>query len=110
MDIGTSIKQINDTNRSKQNKKLNTRQLILKFAGIGPLLIILCVIVSIINPAFLTVQNWINLLTANSSIWIMAMAMTMVLLTAGFDLSIGSVMALSGVILLSLLTTGIPEI
>ncbi|ETP67302.1 ABC transporter permease [Planococcus liqunii] len=91
-------------------KKVNYKQVLLKFAGIGPLLILLCIIVSIINPAFLTVQNWINLLTASSGIWIMAMAMTLVLLTAGFDLSVGSTMALSGVMLVTLLSAGMSQL
>jgi ribose transport system permease protein len=100
----------NKTETNLGRPSINFTNLLLKFAGIGPLFVLLCIVISIINPAFLTVQNWINLLTASAGIWIMAMAMTMVLLTAGFDLSVGSVMALSGVTLLSLLTAGIPEL
>lgn len=107
MKIDTSLK--NSKGAKELPSSINMKQLLLKFSGIGPLFIILCIVISMINPAFLTFQNWINLLTASAGIWIMAMAMTMVLLTAGFDLSVGSVMALSGVILLSLLTAGIPE-
>lgn len=106
MQIETTLKPTKEINP----KKINYKQLLLKFVGIGPLLILLCIVVSIINPAFLTMQNWINLLTASSGIWIMAMAMTMVLLTAGFDLSVGSVMALSGVMLVNLLSSGMPQI
>jgi len=106
MKIETAIKSTNKLNP----REVNNKQLLLKFVGIGPLLILLCIIVSIINPVFLTLQNWINLLTASSSIWIMAMAMTMVLLTAGFDLSVGSVMALSGVTLVTLLSSGVSEV
>lgn len=92
------------SNKSKMKKQLT------HFAGIGPLLVLLCIIISFMNPVFLTFQNWINLLNASSAIWIMAMAMTMVLITAGFDLSVGSTLALSGVILVSLLKSGVPEI
>ena len=90
-------------------KKFDT-SILLRFVGIGPLLVVLCIIIAIINPVFLTFQNWINLLNASSSLWIMAMAMTLVLITAGFDLSVGSLMALSGVVLVSQLTAGVPEI
>lgn len=92
------------SHKSKMKKQLT------HFAGIGPLLVLLCIIISFMNPVFLTFQNWINLLNASSAIWIMAMAMTMVLITAGFDLSVGSTLALSGVILVSLLKSGVPEI
>ena len=56
----------------------------LRLVGIGPLLILLCVIMSLLNPAFLTFNNWINLLNSISAIWIMAMAMTLVLISGGF--------------------------
>lgn len=91
-------------------KKKSIKSQILRFSGIGPLLILLCIIISIMNPVFLTLQNWINLLNASSAIWIMAMAMTLVLITAGFDLSVGSMLALSGIILVTLLNSGVPEI
>ena len=91
-------------------KPKDMKQHLLHFVGIGPLLILLCIIISIMNPVFLTFQNWVNLLTASSAIWIMAMAMTIVLITAGFDLSVGSMLALSGVLLTSLLNAGVPEI
>lgn len=86
------------------------KPLLFRLAGIGPLLIALCVVIAVINPVFLTFQNWVNLLNASSSIWIMAMAMTLVLITAGFDLSVGSMLALSGVLLVSLLNAGMPEV
>ncbi|RST77193.1 ABC transporter permease [Siminovitchia acidinfaciens] len=100
----TVKRTIGTVNRQVKKKGL------LSFIGIGPLFILLCVILSFMNPSFLTFQNWINLLNATSGIWIMAMAMTLVLITAGFDLSVGAVLALSGIVLVSLLNYGIPEI
>lgn len=88
----------------------NIKKLLFKFTGIGPLLIFLCIVITLVNPVFLTFQNWINLLNASSGIWIMAMAMTLVLITAGFDLSVGAVLALSGMVMVSLLNAGVPEL
>ena len=86
------------------------QRLFFRFAGIGPLLILLCVVIAVMNPVFLSFQNWVNLLNSVSAIWIMAMAMTMVLLTAGFDLSVGSMLALSGVGMVNMMNAGVPEI
>jgi ribose transport system permease protein len=91
-------------------KNNNMKKLLFKFTGIGPLLILLCIVITMVNPVFLTFQNWLNLLNASSAIWIMAMAMTLVLITAGFDLSVGAVLALSGLVLVSLLNAGVPEL
>ncbi|MFB3784824.1 MAG: ABC transporter permease [bacterium] len=50
------------------------------------------------SPAFLTFGNFVNILIQSSSMAIAAIGMTFVLLTAGIDLSIGSIMFLSAVI------------
>ena len=54
--------------------------------------------VSYIWPSFLTRENLLNVLKNNSEIAIIAIGMTLVIITAGIDLSVGSVLALSGVI------------
>ncbi|MFS0725745.1 ABC transporter permease [Paenibacillus sp. 1P07SE] len=94
----------------KASRLETLQRLFFRFAGIGPLLVLLCVVIAIMNPVFLSFQNWINLLNSVASIWIMAMAMTMVLLTAGFDLSVGAMLALSGVGMVSMMNAGVPEI
>ena len=94
---------------SKKENQLVKKNL-LKLVGIGPLLILLCVIMSLVNPAFLSFNNWINLLSSISAIWIMAMAMTLVLISGGFDLSVGASLAFSGLILVKLVYAGVPEL
>ena len=98
--------------KQKLQKKGNNlvKKNFLKLVGIGPLLILLCVIMSLLNPAFLTFNNWINLLNSISALWIMAMAMTLVLISGGFDLSVGATLALSGLVLVNLVYAGVPEI
>src|SRR4051812_17325088 len=48
-------------------------------------------------PYFLKVRNLLNILVAVSTIGIISVAMTMVIVSGGIDLSIGSVVALTGV-------------
>jgi len=54
---------------------------------------------SIASPRFLTVDNFINVSRQISSNFIIACAMTFVIITAGIDLSVGSLVALSGVLM-----------
>jgi len=49
-------------------------------------------------PTFLTLQNLLNVVNQNADVAIIALGMTLVILTAGIDLSVGSLLALSGVI------------
>ena len=59
-------------------------------------LIILIVVVSFLNEYFFTVNNILNILRQTSVIAILAAGMTLVILTAGIDLSVGSILALCG--------------
>ncbi|MDN7227507.1 ABC transporter permease [Planococcus liqunii] len=53
---------------------------------------------AIMNPRFLDMNNQLNILMQVSIIGIIAMGMTVVMLSGGIDLSVGSVLALAGVI------------
>jgi ribose/xylose/arabinose/galactoside ABC-type transport system permease subunit len=58
----------------------------------------LCALLAWITPAFLTLQNWIILVRQISINGILAVGVTFVLLTGGVDLSLGSMVALTGVV------------
>lgn len=73
--------------------------------GILMALILVCVILSISNEYFLTSRNIVNVLRQTSINGILAIGMTFVILTRGIDLSVGSVVALAGVVSASLATT-----
>ncbi len=60
------------------------------------------------NPAFLTVNNGLTVLLQTSVIGLLAIGMTMVIITGGIDLSVGSVLALSGVVAGLLIKAGLP--
>lgn len=62
--------------------------------GVLLILLILTVIFWIINPAFMTIQNMINILKQVSIIGVVAVGMTFVLLSDGIDLSVGGVISL----------------
>ncbi|ART81637.1 ribose ABC transporter permease [Oceanisphaera profunda] len=59
-------------------------------------LLVLIAVVSALNPNFFTVDNLLNILRQTSVNAIIAVGMTLVILTAGIDLSVGSVLALCG--------------
>jgi len=74
------------------------RVLSIREIGILIPLILICVVTSIINPVFATVDNAINLMRSISITVIGAVGMTFVLIGGGLDLSVGSVLALGGMV------------
>jgi ribose transport system permease protein len=68
-------------------------QKILAFAG----LIILFVVFSLASPNFLTFDNVIGILLATAVNGILALGVTFIIITAGIDLSVGTVMTLAAV-------------
>ncbi|MER6989947.1 ABC transporter permease [Saccharopolyspora hirsuta] len=61
-------------------------------------LIVVFVVLSIVAPSFLTADNLFNLGSQTSVNAVMAVGVTLVIITGGIDLSVGSVAALSGVV------------
>lgn len=77
-------------------------------AGIG-LLIVYAVIIAVfaqLSPFFLTRNNFLNILVGVSILGIVAATQTMVIISRGFDLSVGSTVALAGVVTAEILTAG----
>jgi ribose transport system permease protein len=73
---------------------------------IGLILVGLIVVFTLINPSdFLDVANLRNIATDASVLLIMATGMTFVIVTAGIDLSIGSVLVFSGVVAAKLMNS-----
>ncbi len=75
-----------------------------KELGIFVLLIVLCIIVSIINPNFLLTINLQNLARQIGAFGIFSIGLGLVIITGGIELSVGSMMALLGVLLSMMLT------
>ena len=79
------------------NKKTNLEETIRKNA----LLLIfaaMCLVFAIFSPTFRTLTNWMNVLRQVSINGILAVGMTMIICSAGIDLSIGPLCAMSGVV------------
>ena len=87
------------------NKK-TYRQSLSKFQSLIAL-IILCLVISLLSDKFLTAANAWNVMRQISVNICISVGMTLVVLTAGIDLSIGSVLALCGAITAGLLKNGI---
>jgi ribose transport system permease protein len=80
-----------------------------RYAAVFVLLIGLFVYFSLSEEHFFTRANLENMLTSVSILWVVSMGMTFVVLTAGIDLSVGSLLALSGIILSKLFNdAGVP--
>jgi ribose transport system permease protein len=69
-------------------------------------LIVLSVILWALTPHFLTVSNLLNVAQQTSINAVVAVGMTFVILSAGIDLSVGSIVALAGVVLGTMLQAG----
>jgi len=84
------------------------RILRIKEMGIFITLLIIVAVFGIANPVFLSFDNIINVLRTTSFILIIGIAMTFVLISGGLDLSVGSIVALGGVISGLAVQAGIP--
>lgn len=65
-------------------------------------LLLLIVVVSTLSPNFFTLNNIFNILQQTSVNAITAVGMTLVILTSGIDLSVGSLLALTGAVAASM--------
>lgn len=73
-------------------------------------LLVLCVVLWGLTPHFLTVSNLLNIVQQTSINAIVAVGLTYVIISGGIDLSVGSIVALSGVVLGMLLQGGQPPL
>lgn len=76
--------------------------------GILGLLVVASLIMTVTEPSFATAGNLTNIVNAMMTISFLAIGMTVVLITGGLDLSVGSVMALSAGVAASLITYNVP--
>jgi ribose transport system permease protein len=76
--------------------------------GVFLILLVLVVLLTLSTDTFLTATNISNILRAFSWIAISAYGQCMVIITAGIDLSVGSVMGISGLATAMLLVRGVP--
>jgi ribose/xylose/arabinose/galactoside ABC-type transport system permease subunit len=80
-----------------------------RFAVVALMLLVIFVVFSVTQADFLTSSNIQNLLSSVSILFVISIGMTFVVLTGGIDLSVGSLLALSGLVLSKLFNgVGLP--
>ena len=94
----TGVLQTRPRLRAQRSRQIGT------FAG----LVALCLVLWAATPHFLTVSNLLNVLEQTSINAIVAVGMTYVIISGGIDLSVGSVLAVSGIALALALEGGVP--
>lgn len=78
-------------------------------SGIILILLVFVTIATCVNPTFLSPKNVVNILRASGFTMISVVGMSMILITSGLDLSIGSVFALSSIVTcMSITQWGLP--
>lgn len=80
-----------------------------KFGIIGCLLL-MSMVFSFLSDKFMTGSNWLNILQQASINGCIAIGMTMVIITGGNDLSVGSIMSLNSMIIAMMMKAGLPPI
>ena len=75
------------------------------FATVGAL-VLLGLIITIVEPVFISPANLINVINQSAVNAIIAIGMTVVILGAGIDLSVGSILAFAGVVMASIAKLG----
>ena len=88
---------------NKDNIKKFTLKYIMYFV-----LVIMCIVLSFANKNFLTTNNLINIIKQISIQSIVAIGMTMIIITGNIDLSVGSIVAFSSVAVAMLMNAGVP--
>jgi len=86
-----------------RTRSLTVVQKLLRNAGLEwrmlVLLIVLAVVLTFVSPYFLTISNLSNVMDQSVVTGIVAIGQTFVILTAGIDLSVGSLVGLTGIVL-----------
>lgn len=90
------------------DKGIKIKELASKYIRIIAFLVIVAIF-SILSDRFLTMDNFFNVLRQVSTNGIIALGMTLIIISGGIDLSVGSVMAFAGTICCGLIaSSGIP--
>ncbi len=86
---------------NKRSRKINALAILKKY-GLVFVLFLMIIIISILRPNFLSSTNLFNTLNQTAIYGIMALGLTFVIISRGIDLSVGSILAFSGVVAASI--------
>ncbi|HPU08240.1 MAG TPA: ABC transporter permease, partial [Candidatus Atribacteria bacterium] len=93
--MGVKDVSLEDKNGSTFNFSSFLKNLFLRGGSLVGL-IGLSIAFALLSPHFFTLSNWLNIFRQVSVVIILASAQTMVIISAGIDLSVGSLLALGG--------------
>jgi len=91
-----------------QNNHLLRRILNMKEMGVILPTLLFIIVITLINPVFISWSNIVNVLRATGFTLITALGMTLVLVSGGLDLSVGSVLAVGSIASGMALSVGVP--
>ena len=80
----------------------------LRASGLIWVLLLMIIVAVIYKPTFINPSNLVSVARQTALFGIVAIGMTMVILTAGIDLSVGSIVAVAGVVCATMLDAGMP--
>ncbi len=105
--IETRLQSTSSPSPRRSGADLIRRMLSSNVAAIAVALILACVAMSLLTDRFLTVNNLTSVLVQSSVVGIAAVGATFVIITGGIDLSVGSNLALSGIIVATFFGMGL---
>lgn len=97
-----------ETHSQRRSQNLLTSLLRMREFSLVAVILVLGAAMTIASPVFLTPQNLEAVFLGVSVEGLIAIGMVMVMITGGFDLSVGSTLAFTGVVVGLLLTSGVP--
>jgi len=104
-----NIYRKNGTVHGESEEKANLSNIYRKY-GTVIALFVLVLIISIMNSKFLSMYNILNVFRQVSINGLIAFGMTFVILTGGIDLSVGAILALTGMVLGLMVASGTPDL
>ena len=105
--MGQSTTAVNETRRTRAGVAHAKFASFMQRQGALIALAIICIFAALRYDRFLTPENLLNVLRQNSMLGLVALGMTFVILTGGIDLSVGSLVAVAGVIAANLAGRGV---
>jgi len=96
MDLQRSLPADRVTERGRRG--IDLRDILARY-GTLIALVLLVIVATVLSPRFLTTANLMNVLRQTSIVGVLGIGMTFVILTAGIDLSVGAILAVSVVLL-----------
>ena len=97
-----------NTKAENENKIINqVRRFLKELPPLTWVVVALILFFGIVSPSFFALNNLTNVVRRGSTLWIIATMATLVLISGGLDLSLGSMLTFSGVVLGLLLQAGL---